>query len=502
MPDRACRYLAVPATALLLCVLASGPAPADSLPSAATEECLTCHGTATPGILQDWKRSRHAATTLEEALKKPEHERRTSLPQAGATAEPALRTAVGCAECHTRNPESHRDTFEHNGYQVHVVVTPEDCAGCHPREKEEYTGRNKMAHAYGNLRDNALYQKLETAVIGLKGLQNGTLVTAPPTPGTRMDTCYGCHGTRVEVVGTRELDTEFGLMQVPDFSGWPNMGVGRVNPDGSLGSCSACHPRHAFSIAVARQPHVCSQCHLEPDAPAWNVYRESKHGNLYSSLASHWDFDAVPWRLGRDFQAPTCAACHASLIADPEGTPVVERTHGYSDRLWVRLFGLVYSHPQPLSPDTRVIRNQDGLPLPTRFSGEPAASFLIDEPEQRTRQTRMMSLCRGCHSTRWTELHFEKLNHTLGEVDQMVLASTRLMEQAWHQGLASQTDPFDEPLETLWSEQWLFYANSIRYASAMTGAPDYAAFHNGWWKLSRGLRELQEAVSRPRDRRR
>ncbi len=28
--------------------------------------------------------------------------------------------------------------------------------------------------------------------------------------------------------------------------------IGRINPDGSRGSCSACHTRHSFSIAQER----------------------------------------------------------------------------------------------------------------------------------------------------------------------------------------------------------------------------------------------------------
>jgi SAM-dependent methyltransferase len=39
-----------------------------------------------------------------------------------------------------------------------------------------------------------------------------------------------------------------------------------------------------------------------------------------------------------------------------------------------------------------------------------------------------------------------------------------------------------------------FSANSIRYASAMAGAPDYASFHNGWWELRKAMEELRESV--------
>jgi len=459
-----------------------------------SEECISCHSMFTPGIVSDWKQSRHAQTTLERALQKPAQNRRvsvTSLEKAGGT---AAKVAIGCAECHTLDPERHKDTFDHNGYNTHVIVTPSDCAHCHPVEKEQYTNQNKMAHAYGNLHDNPLYGLLEKVLIGQKHLQGGTVKDSPATLSTQMDACYGCHGTRIQVLGLKEIDTPMDTIEVPDLQGWPNMGVGRVNPDGSLGSCSPCHPRHSFSIATARKPYVCGQCHLEPDAPAWNVYKESKHGNLFASDKGSWNFDTVPWVLGKDFHAPTCAACHASLVVDPEGDVIANRTHGYSERLWTRLFGLIYSHPQPVKPDTSLIRNKDGQSLPVTFHNEAASKFLIDTQEKNKRQQNMQAVCQGCHSTQWAERHFKKMDGTIADADQAVQVATQLMQQAWKEGLADDANPFDEYLELIWTEQWLFYANSIRYAAAMAGAPDYAAFHNGWWELSKGLRYLETSI--------
>ena len=95
-----------------------------------------------------------------------------------------------------------------------------------------------------------------------------------------------------------------------------------------------------------------------------------------------WDFNAVPWVVGKDFKAPTCSTCHNSLVVSPQGDIIVERSHDFGARLWVRLFGLIYAHPQPKSGNTTIIKNKDGLPLPTAFSGEPATDYLIDKAEQ------------------------------------------------------------------------------------------------------------------------
>jgi hypothetical protein len=160
----------------------------------------------------------------------------------------------------------------------------------------------------------------------------------------------------------------------------------------------------------------------------------------------------------------------------------------------VRLFGLIYAHPQPKDGNTTLIRNRDGLPLPTTFLNEPAADYLIDKTEQDRRYDIMKNVCRGCHSTRWTADHFAKMDNTVRETNEMTLAATKLVTEAWDRGVEDRANPFDEQIEKLWIKQWLFYANSVRYASAMTGAPDYAAFKNGWWELSDNLQKMRDMI--------
>ena len=64
-------------------------------------------------------------------------------------------------------------------------------------------------------------------------------------------------------------------------------------------------------------------------------------------------------------------------------------------------------------------------------------------------------------------------------------------EQGEIQNVAGISAPFDEPIEKMWVEQWLFFANSTRFASAMVGA-DYGVFANGRWYLSKNLQEMVE----------
>jgi hypothetical protein len=458
--------------------------------SPATKTCIGCHSNFTPGIVQDWMTSRHANTIPSGALEKPLLERRISTE---SLPDNLMKYAVGCYECHSLNIEGHDDSFDHMGRRIHVIVSPNDCGTCHPKEKIQFSGSKKSA-AHRNLMGNQLYLSLVSATTGLKKIDGDALTTLPPSEATLHETCLGCHGTKIVVKGTKTLETGIGPVTVPALTNWPNQGIGRVNPDGSTGTCTACHTRHGFLIEVARKPYTCSQCHHEPDVPAWDVYEESKHGNIYASQGYSWDFKAVPWVAGMDFKAPTCASCHNSLLVSPTGDIIAERTHDFGSRLWVRLFGLIYSVPQPKTGDTTLIKNKDGLPLPSAFDGTPAQEYLIDAAEQKTREDAMSRVCNTCHSRDWIQGHFAKLSHTVHETNLMTKAATDLMTSAWGEGVEDNRNPFDETIEIMWIRQWLFYSNSIRYASAMTGAPDYATFKNGWWYLTENIQHMKDWI--------
>ena len=125
-----------------------------------TEECLLCHEVLNPGLVADWRASRHARTTPAAALALPENERRMS---ADEVAEDLRDVVVGCYECHSLNAASHKDNFLHEDVPINVIVSPNDCRTCHPAEAEQYAG-SKKAHAVGNLTKNPLYHLLAKTV--------------------------------------------------------------------------------------------------------------------------------------------------------------------------------------------------------------------------------------------------------------------------------------------------------------------------------------------------
>jgi len=480
----------LPVLAILVC--AGNVYGQEPVVSGETEECLGCHRELHPGLVASWENSRHSRMTPDAALGMEAISRRVS---AASIAQPLREVVVGCYECHSLRTEHHTDAFDHNGYRINVIVSPDDCAACHSLEVAQY-GRNIMSHAYGNLVDNSLYRDMIAAINSNYHLKDGNLVMGETDRRTEYESCLYCHGTKVEVKGLATRETAFGELAFPVLEGWPNQGVGRINPDGSRGACTSCHSRHEFSIEMARKPYTCSECHKGPDVPAYKVYEVSKHGNIVNSMGEKYDFDHVPWVVGEDFTAPTCAACHASLLVSPDQTVIAERTHQFNDRLAWRLFGVPYAHPHPVQADLKDVRNSLDLPLAVEMDGTPVAEHVIDSAEQQVRNTKMKAVCASCHSGGWIDEHFHRLDNTIARTNAVTHEATRIIMELWEgghvRGLPQGANIFDEEAERMWTSVWLFYANSTRFASAMAGGGDYGVFADGRYQTTEHLYRLHQ----------
>lgn len=110
--------------------------------------------------------------------------------------------------------------------------------------------------------------------------------------------------------------------------------MGRLNPDGSRGSCHTCHSRHAFQAKLSRAPESCGKCHMGPDHPQIEIYSESKHGIAFYANRERMALDKQgDWVLGRDYSAaPTCATCHISSYMTPQGIRVAN-SHDVGERI-------------------------------------------------------------------------------------------------------------------------------------------------------------------------
>ena len=109
--------------------------------SQATKTCIACHEQVTPGIVADWRTSRHSRVVPAEAVKKPLLERRVSAEGIPAELQGQV---VGCYECHSLNAGNHSDNFEHMGRRINVVVSPNDCKTCHPVEVQQFRGAKSI----------------------------------------------------------------------------------------------------------------------------------------------------------------------------------------------------------------------------------------------------------------------------------------------------------------------------------------------------------------------
>ena len=108
----------------------------------------------------------------------------------------------------------------------------------------------------------------------------------------------------------------------------------------------------------------------------------------------------------------------------------------------------------------------------------------------------MQAVCLECHGKSWVDGHWKRFENTIETTDRDILTATSLMEEIWSRGFAKgspqQGSPFDEAIERTWCDSWLFYANTVRFASAMAGGGDFGVFADGRYQLSRRIRELSD----------
>jgi hydroxylamine dehydrogenase len=366
--------------------------------------CIECHKVEHPGIFGDWANSRHASAN------------------------------VTCYDCHKAESfdkdvsKEHYKQYERRDmkygskdYRVPVaaVVTPKDCSRCHPDEAKQYA-RSKHANTH-----EIIWQIDPWLKLGM----NSDL--------ERATGCFHCHGTVVKIGKDGRLDPLT----------WPSVGVGRINLDGSLGSCTSCHTRHRFSVMEARKPEACGQCHLGPDHPQIEIYMESKHGDIYTAFGDQYNWNAAPgtWTAGVDFRAPTCAACHIS------GAGTVLTSHDVTERL-------AWESQAPLS-----VRPENFKPFPAKVNHE-------------TERDKMKEVCKQCHGKVWVDDHFakyDKVNEAYNDI--YFKPAKKMLDDLYAKGLLDKSKFFDEELEVEFYELWHHEGRRARFGAAMM-APDYT-----WW---------------------
>ncbi|HXY70694.1 MAG TPA: multiheme c-type cytochrome, partial [Gemmatimonadales bacterium] len=225
------------------------------------------------------------------------------------------RSGVTCEACHVV-PAGEALAHPHEGFVITSAPTPARCARCHVREASEYAHSRHAGPAWMALtgfddftaEQRRLTEEIPELNRGANGIPTATrnAIFDLEGPSVTPAACQSCHA------------------------------IGRPNQDGSIGNCNTCHLRHDFSLAQARKPETCGQCHLGPDHPQDEIYRESAHGVLYATGGAAWNWEQRPGRLTTtDMPAPTCATCHMSGFGS-QGT-----THEVGTRLSKFLFAAV-----------------------------------------------------------------------------------------------------------------------------------------------------------------
>ncbi len=448
----------------------AGLAPPSISVPAESRECVDCHRQSNPGIVDHWTGSSHA------------------------------RTGVGCVECH-QAAQTDADGYKHYGAHIATVVTPRDCARCHPDVAQEFAASHHAAG--GNILaslDNFLAETVEGSRVPFN--------PHSPTPG-RADAqtvglasvrvgCLQCHGSKVALQATdgnsitvddlqpgpdgeptnpeavsRVLKNKDGR-PLYDPGSWPNTGIGRLNLDGSRGACSACHSRHDFSPRRARQPENCGKCHLGPDHPQKEIYEESKHGVAYRDLKDRMNLDSEAWVLGRDYsQAPTCATCHMSGHLRNDG----KITHDPGQRIsWTN------RPPISLVMDTdinnKVVKETDP---------EKRRQLVTDSWQEK--RDRMKEVCSHCHTPDYVTSFYKQYDDfVILYNEKFAKPGKKIMDALLSNGLITETQ-FDEKIEWTWFYLWHHEGRRARHGASMM-APDYAHWHGMYEVAERFYQEL------------
>ena len=416
------------------------------------EKCAICHDKVTPGIVKQWSNSEHS------------------------------RDGVGCIDCHEAQ-DGDPAGFEHEGARITSIVTPYYCQNCHEKETREFKE---------SLHDEAgLFSLSAYGVVDGEHVEGNTTMGRTKNYKTNFSResaeagCLDCHGSVIKVAEDGTLVN------------WPNVGMGRFNPDGSVGSCTTCHTRHEFSVAQARKPETCGQCHLGPDHPQKEIYDESKHGNLYEAMGEEWEWDTPSDEWGaKHIGAPTCAACHMSGF----GTNL-ETTHNVSARLKWELEPVFSwtTDPEYLSGkekfpiDPEIAKRYEeihGLPAgtlkevstgaPNPFgiakkyapdvyeayvgngkwwsSGDTRLDALGGDAIRSADEKRadMVKICTECHATSWAEGDLNKADKTIDVYNAVVLAiKTKYYDPIKNEGLDEEIK-FNgkSAVDNLWHEIW------------------------------------------------
>jgi hypothetical protein len=419
-------------------------------------KCINCHLKENNSMVQQWKNSPHAA---------------------------AQDGQVGCYNCHAAD-QGDPAGYMHEGAFIKTVQSPKDCQFCHEVEAREMsTSHHATAGQIIGSLDNVL----------------GELVTSMESNANSAAGCWQCHGSKVAILtddsGKALLNEHQAVLFDP--ATYPNAGIGRMNPDGTQGSCISCHGRHSFRSATARQPENCGKCHLGPDHPQMESYRESKHGIAYYTAVRERGMNAMnilkagKWVLGKDYYtAPTCATCHMGSTLKSDGS-VTAPTHNVGDRIsWNlrepishKMNRVVFANgdladiPGDIAPKVGQERSYPDY----QFSGgdwvkADVSGEIVEVKTWQMRREDMGVVCRQCHGVQVIENFYKQFDEIVVTYNEkFAKPAAMLYELAEREGLVDGS-LFNSQLGWYWWELWHHEGRRARIGASKM-APDYTHWH-------------------------
>ena len=419
-------------------------------------KCINCHLKENVSMVKQWQNSPHAA---------------------------AKEGQIGCYNCHAANKGDELG-YDHEGAFIKTILTPMDCKICHEREANEMiNSHNATAGEIMASLDNVL----------------GEVICSMEDKADAANGCWQCHGSVVQIKrgedGKPLMNAAKAVMIDPMT--WPNTGIGRINPDGSKGSCMACHSKHSFRASVARQPQNCGKCHIGPDHPQIEVYNESKHGIAYASAVREGGGNGMnilkngAWVLGKDYYvAPTCSTCHMGAYVKLDGG-IEPNTHNVGDRISWTL------RPKVSVKLNRVIFNDgtvsdvpgDIAPMPgqtakykTYVLKEGKLKKVMEDKQVEKvyswedRRNKMKGACKSCHGQQQVDNFYVQFDALVVTYNEKFAKPTQKLYQMAHKDGLIHGSTFHTELGWHWWELWHHEGRRARHGAAMSG-PDYTHWH-------------------------
>jgi hypothetical protein len=352
---------------------------------------------------------------------------------------------VDCGACHG---EDHKTATD---YAMARIPTPETCAACH-EEKVSQFKKGKHALAWAAMKAMPTAHAQPVALMeGMKG-------------------CGGCH--------------KIGLKSEADIRDLNKAGSGF-----GRASCDACHTRHVFSVAEARQPQACQTCHMGFDHPQWEMYSASKHGVRYLLKQNK--------TLPETVAAPTCQTCHMQ-----EGDHEVRTAWGF---LAVRL---PLPENKQWADDRVTILQALGVLDPAgkatgRLEVAKAADLARLTPEDwQKERDQMIGVCNRCHSVNFAKGELAKGDDMIREVDRLMAEAVRTVAALYKDGILPKPANYAYSFPDLLTfhdaptviERKLFVMFLEHRMRAFQGTfhanPDYALWY-GWSEMVYSLGEIK-----------